>query len=132
MSFVDKGKQIDVHDWNDRASALAALQLAAQKWGHFTVEGREDYQALCAHLAAEHGFKITHPELQERIQQERQQRQQARAAMSRDVKDSGDPPPVITRQEQDLDMPARALSQRHQKDSLHDSPRLRKRPRTLR
>ncbi|QLO40540.1 relaxase/mobilization nuclease domain-containing protein (plasmid) [Klebsiella sp. RHBSTW-00484] len=79
VSFVDKGKSIDIHDWRNRDSTLAALQLSAQKWDSFTVTGNDEYKAMCAKLAAEHGFKITNPELQERIQQERQRIQQERA-----------------------------------------------------
>ena len=78
VSFVDKGKSIDVHDWRDRDTTLAALQLSAQKWGHLTVTGNDEYKAMCAKLAAEHGFKIINPELQEIIQQERQRIQQER------------------------------------------------------
>lgn len=79
VSFVDKGRSIDIHDWRNRDSTLAALQLSAQKWGSFTVTGNDEYKAMCAKLAAEHGFKITNPELQESIQQERQRIQQERA-----------------------------------------------------
>ena len=79
VSFVDKGKSIDIHDWRNRDSTLAALQLSAQKWGSFTVTGDDEYKAMCAKLAAEHGFKIANPELQESIQQERQRIQQERA-----------------------------------------------------
>ena len=79
VSFVDKGKQIDIYLWRNRDTTLAALQLSAQKWGRFTVTGNDEYKAMCAKLAAEHGFKITNPELQESIQQARRQLQQARA-----------------------------------------------------
>ena len=79
VSFVDKGKQIDIYHWRNRDTTLAALQLSAQKWGRFTVTGNDEYKAMCAKLAAEHGFKITNPELQESIQQARLQLQQARA-----------------------------------------------------
>lgn len=79
VSFVDKGKSIDIHDWRDRDTTLAALQLSAQKWGSFTVKGNDEYKAMCAKLAAEHGFKITNPELQESIKQERQRIQNERA-----------------------------------------------------
>lgn len=79
VSFVDKGKSIDIHDWRNRDTTLAALQLSAQKWGSFTVTGNDEYKAMCAKLAAEHGFKITNPELQESIQRERQRIQQERA-----------------------------------------------------
>lgn len=79
VSFVDKGRSIDIHDWRDRDTTLAALQLSAQKWGSFTVTGNDEYKAMCARLAAEHGFKIDNPELQESILQERQRIQQERA-----------------------------------------------------
>jgi hypothetical protein len=77
-SFVDKGKSIDIHDWHNRDSTLAALQLSAQKWGSFQVTGNNEYKVMCVKLAAEHGFKISNPELQESIQQERQRIQQER------------------------------------------------------
>ena len=80
VSFVDKGKAIAVHDWRDRGAVLAAMQLSTQKWpAGFKVTGSDDYKALCATLAAQHGFKITNPELQEDIERERQQTQRERA-----------------------------------------------------
>lgn len=80
VSFVDRGRRIDIHDWRNRDSTLAALQLSAQKWGSFTVTGNDEYKAMCATLAAEHGFQIRNPELQARIQQERARLAEARAA----------------------------------------------------
>jgi hypothetical protein len=71
-AFVDRGREIDIHDWRNHDSLLAALQLAAQKWGSFRVTGNDEYKAMCVRLAAEHGFRISNPELAERIQQERQ------------------------------------------------------------
>ena len=79
VSFVDQGKRIEIHDWRNRDSTLAALQLSAQKWGRFTVSGNEEYLSMCVQLAAEHGFQIANPELQERIQQERQRIREERA-----------------------------------------------------
>jgi hypothetical protein len=78
-AFIDKGREIDIHEWRNRDSVLAALQLSAQKWGHFKVNGHADYKALCVQLAAEHGFKISNPELQAGIESERQRIQQERA-----------------------------------------------------
>ncbi|HLP80431.1 MAG TPA: LPD7 domain-containing protein, partial [Nitrosomonas sp.] len=78
-AFIDKGREIDILDWRNRDCVLAALQLSAQKWGHFKVSGNVEYQALCVQLAAEHGFKISNPELQTSIENERQRRQQATA-----------------------------------------------------
>lgn len=79
VSFVDKGKSIDIHDWRNRDSVLAALQLSAAKWGRFEVIGNDEYKALCAKLAAEYGFKIVNPELQEAIERERARIQHEKA-----------------------------------------------------
>jgi hypothetical protein len=65
-AFTDRGRIIDIQDTR-RESVLAALQLSAQKWGTFTVHGSESFRRLCAELAAEHGFKIANPELQQTI-----------------------------------------------------------------
>ena len=69
--FTDRGKEIDIYDSNRRESVLAALQLSAQKWGTFTVRGNERFRNMCVELAAEHGFKIANPELQQAIAAER-------------------------------------------------------------
>lgn len=79
VSFVDHGKSIDVHEWRTRESTLAALQLAAQKWGSCTLHGDDEYKMMCVRLAAEHGFKIKNPELQEALAQERQRVKMERA-----------------------------------------------------
>ncbi len=71
-AFTDRGKTIDIHDIRRRESVLAALQLSAQKWGVFTVRGDEQFKRTCVELAAEHGFKITNPDLQEAIVAERE------------------------------------------------------------
>lgn len=77
-SFVDKGRQIDIYDWRSRESVRAALQLSAQKWGTIQVWGSDEYKALCAEVAAEHGLRVINPELQPRIEQERQRLREAR------------------------------------------------------
>ena len=77
VSFVDQGKRINVHEWRDEDVTLAALQLASQKWGHITVNGNDEYKAMCARLAAEHGFNLSNPELQETIDEMRRPRQRA-------------------------------------------------------
>ncbi|WP_069638512.1 TraI/MobA(P) family conjugative relaxase [Burkholderia sp. PAMC 26561] len=79
VAFVDKGREIQVRDWHNADSLLAALQLSAQKWGELRVSGSDDYKARCAALAVEHGFRIVNPELQEQIAQGRQ----AKRPMSR-------------------------------------------------
>ena len=70
-AFRDVGRRIDVLDWRSDESTLAALELSAAKWGEFVVTGNEEFKARCARLAAEHGFAITNPELQESIARER-------------------------------------------------------------
>ncbi len=72
VAFVDRGRRIDIHDWRNRKSVLAALQLSQQKWGAIIVSGNEQYKAMCAELAAEYGFRVVNPELQVRIAAQRQ------------------------------------------------------------
>jgi hypothetical protein len=72
-AFVDRGSEIVITNGLDRNGVLAALQLAAQKWGIFKVEGDSEYQALCVQLAAEHGLRLGNPELQGALQQVRLQ-----------------------------------------------------------
>lgn len=71
-AFTDRGRDIDIYDSNRRESVLAALQLSAQKWGAFTVRGNERFQRICVELAAEYGFKIANPELEQAISAERE------------------------------------------------------------
>jgi hypothetical protein len=71
-AFTDRGKEIDIYDSTRRESVLAALQLSAQKWGAFMVRGSDRFKRMCVELAAEHGFNLANPELQEAIAAERQ------------------------------------------------------------
>lgn len=68
-AFVDRGRQISVYDF-EPGSVLAALQLASQKWGMVRVSGPENFRNLCARLAADHGFKLTNPDLQQAIRRD--------------------------------------------------------------
>lgn len=77
VSFVDIGKEIQIHD-TSKASTLAALQLAASKWGEFQVTGDQKFKDQVVQLAAEHGLKVTNPELQDQIRAAREQIQEAR------------------------------------------------------
>ena len=82
IAFIDRGRRIEIQDWRNRESVLAALQLRHEKWGSITVTGNEQYKAICAELVAEHGFHIVNPELQASIGPLRQARtteQQAEA-----------------------------------------------------
>lgn len=67
VAFTDHGDKVEIAQWKDREAVLAAMQLAAQKWGALTINGTESYKAIAVDLAAEHGFKITNPELQEKL-----------------------------------------------------------------
>ena len=78
-AFIDKGARIGIQDLK-QDSVLAALQLAAAKWDSFTVNGSAEYKATAARLAAEHGFKIENPELQDQIAKARVERQAAAKA----------------------------------------------------
>lgn len=71
IGFIDKGARVDVQGWKDENTTLAALQLSAQKWGSFSVTGNDEYKDMCVKLAAEHGFKISNPDLQTAIEQEK-------------------------------------------------------------
>src|SRR6185312_10802840 len=70
-AFTDRGKTIDIHQGRNREAVLAALQLSAQKWGDFWIRGDAQFKRICVEVAAEHGFKITNPELQQAIAAER-------------------------------------------------------------
>ena len=85
-AFRDVGKRVDVLDWQSEESTLAALKLSALKWGEFLVTGDEEFKARCARLAAEHGFRISNPELKETIERER-------ARLDAATKASADPEP---------------------------------------
>jgi Large polyvalent protein-associated domain 7/Relaxase/Mobilisation nuclease domain len=77
IAFIDRGKEIDVRDWNNSASINAALAVASQKWETLTINGSDEYKEKAAQLAAEHGYKIANPELQERISELRRVRTEA-------------------------------------------------------
>ncbi|TDQ15330.1 LPD7 domain-containing protein [Phyllobacterium brassicacearum] len=70
IAFVDNGKKVEIHDWKDRQAVLAAMRLSTEKWGDLTVTGTSSYKALVVELAAEHGFQIANPELQDQIRRE--------------------------------------------------------------
>ncbi|ABM40055.1 hypothetical protein Pnap_4637 (plasmid) [Polaromonas naphthalenivorans CJ2] len=90
-AFVDLGQRIEVHDWRHADATLAAMQLSAHKWGRIKVTGSEDFKALCARLAAAHGFTISNPELQDRIAQERERIQ--RSLQERAQEETAQPAP---------------------------------------
>jgi hypothetical protein len=77
-AFTDRGKTVDIHDTRRRENVLAALQLSAQKWGAMSVTGGEQFLRTCVELAAERGFKLVNPELQDAIAAERERQQRAK------------------------------------------------------
>ena len=79
LAFVDNGKQLEVRDWSNRESVNAALKLASQKWETLSVSGSDEYKETVARLAAENGYEITNPELQDRIRQLRAEVETRRA-----------------------------------------------------
>ena len=107
LGFVDRGRNIVIADWRYESVTLAALQLSAAKWGSFEVTGNDQYKEMCCRLAAQHGFKISNPELQSEIQvqrdllhqeqQQQQQRQQAEAQESARQQEHDAPAPQYER-----------------------------------
>jgi hypothetical protein len=51
------------------ASINAALAVASQKWETLSINGTDEYKEKASRLAAEHGYKISNPELQDRIKE---------------------------------------------------------------
>ncbi len=66
-AFIDYGKRIVMPEHCDLRTVVAAMQLAAQKWGAIWVEGAEGYRNLCVEAAAQYGLKIANPDLQEKV-----------------------------------------------------------------
>ena len=69
LAFVDKGKNLDIRDWNNVDSVHAALKLATEKWETISVNGSDAYKETVARLAAQHGYNVTNPEMQDRIKE---------------------------------------------------------------
>ncbi|MFK0333893.1 LPD7 domain-containing protein [Rhizobium sp. NPDC090275] len=67
VAFTDHGDRVEIGNWRDREVVLAAMQLGAEKWGALTVNGTDRYKSLAVELAAEHGFRLTNPELQDAL-----------------------------------------------------------------
>ena len=85
VAFVDRGDRVEIRDWTNREAVLAAMVLAAQKWEAMSISGSESYKAVVVELAAEYGFSISNPELQERLAAERE-----RAALRHDHSQNAD------------------------------------------
>ncbi|QRM35859.1 TraI/MobA(P) family conjugative relaxase [Microvirga sp. VF16] len=70
VAFIDKGPEVRVHDL-DLVSILAALQMAQQTYGSFTVHGTSAFKGQVVRLAAVHGFEIGGEGLEEAVAVER-------------------------------------------------------------
>jgi len=82
LAFIDNGKKLDVREWSNRESVNAALQLASHKRETMSVSGSDEYKETVARLAAENGYKITNPELQDRIRELRAEMEVRRATVT--------------------------------------------------
>jgi hypothetical protein len=82
LAFIDKGQQLEVKDWNNPETVNAALKLASEKWETITVNGSAAYKETAARLAAEHGYTITNPEMQDRIRELRAEIEARQTAQS--------------------------------------------------
>ena len=56
-----------IHDWKNEEAVLAALYVASEKWGALTLTGTAAFKAEAVQLAAEHGYNIVNPELQDQL-----------------------------------------------------------------
>lgn len=72
VAFIDRGHSICVLDSQDRTSTLAALKLAAQKWGVINVHGPKQFIDLVVELSAANGFRLRDPALQKRVEELRE------------------------------------------------------------
>ncbi len=93
VSFVDRGQRIDVFDSKSRDSVLAALQLAAQKYGEFEITGDGEFRVLCAELAAQHGFNISNTDVKDYVQKIRASWTKPRRETTEDTPTPHEPKP---------------------------------------
>jgi hypothetical protein len=109
LAFVDNGKQLDIRDWNNVDSVNAALKVASEKWETLNITGSDAYKETVARLAAEHGYKITNPEMQDRIRELRAEIEvnRARIAEGQGQSDQRHEAAPMARQDK-RDEPARA------------------------
>ncbi|MCB8822882.1 LPD7 domain-containing protein [Microvirga rosea] len=101
LAFVDTGAQVRIHQYQDRETVRAALQVSSEKWDGLSVKGGEAYKSLVVGLAAEHGFEILNPELQERIAAERERLGKAETAEIVKAKSEQDRPDQKAEKAQD-------------------------------
>ncbi len=71
-AFVDIGPRVDVLAETAEDAVVAAMQLATKKWGILHVNGTPEYKELCIRLAIKHGFRLSNPGFQQKIEAGRQ------------------------------------------------------------
>ena len=86
VAFVDNGKTVTIHNPNDERAVRAALHVASEKWGTLTLTGTAAFKTQAVQIAAEKGYAITNPELQEQLM----------AARAR-IESQREPAPVLAR-----------------------------------
>lgn len=67
VAFIDNGKTVTIHAPNDESAVRAALHVASEKWGTLTLMGTGAFKTQAVQIAAEKGYAITNPELQEQL-----------------------------------------------------------------
>lgn len=72
VAFVDRSRRVDVYRHEEEGAVRAALQLAAEKWGTVKVSGKEEFVARVVTQAAQLGVRLADPELQARVEEERE------------------------------------------------------------
>ena len=127
LAFVDQGKQLDVKDWKSADTVLAALQVASTKWETITVNGNDAYKETAARLAAEHGFKITNPEMQDRIQQLRAEAESKKSLLAEGApeveKTQVRPAPAITTTPAERSLHLASIRERVDLEAERETPR---------
>ena len=85
-AFIDSGKQLDIRDWrNESGQRQCGSEARFSKMGEGNRQkpnGSDDYKETVARLAAENGYKITNPELQDRIRELRAKIEAQRATIT--------------------------------------------------
>ena len=71
LAFVDTGRAIDMSSSREDDATLAALQLAAAKWGGVQISGSSEFRERAARTAAREGIRVTDQDLQEIVADER-------------------------------------------------------------
>lgn len=90
LAFVDAGRTIGMSSSREDDATLAALQLAAAKWGgKVSIQGSSEFRERAARLATREGIGVTDHDLQEIVADERARMQRgepprARLAAERD------------------------------------------------